>query len=177
MESLPETERENVAGAAELPTVTGESVTEPPAGTEVGGSCAVEAGAPDGPITSPEPPAAMERIAAATSTSPVLVITTESAIFWPFEAGDCEGVALRYRRRCVAALGNSGRVELEPTGSDRHSLHGAGKRKGATGADRRSRDGEARCEGRAPACGDLEVDVGEVDVRRSAQARGEGPLI
>ena len=36
----------------------------------------------------------MERIAAATSTSPVLVITTESAIFWPFEAGDCEGEAV-----------------------------------------------------------------------------------
>src|SRR2546425_11514872 len=93
MESLPETERENVAGAAELPTVTGERVTEPPAGTEVGGSCALEAGAPDGPITSPEPPAATERIAAATSTSPGLGITTEGGGFWPFAAGECEGGA------------------------------------------------------------------------------------
>ena len=93
-ESLPETETENVAGEAELPRVTGDSVTEPPAGTEAGGSCRLEAGPPDGPITSPEPPAAMDKTAAGTSTSPVLEITTASGTFWPFEARDCEGEAV-----------------------------------------------------------------------------------
>src|SRR5438128_1553337 len=142
MESLPETERENVAGAAELPTVTGERVTEPPAGTAVGGSCAVEAGAPDGPITSPEPPAAMERIAAATSTSPVLVSTTESGIFWPFEARGCEGEAVLARAAGLhaapedAAAGRSRPNPGRPTPPGR-PREGKGRYRGRSALPRR----------------------------------------
>ncbi|HXN83130.1 MAG TPA: hypothetical protein VN883_11675, partial [Myxococcales bacterium] len=91
--SFPDTERAKLAGATELPSPTGERVTEPPAGTDVGGSCSVVTGAPDPSSTRPEPPAAIDSTAAGTSTSPALEIRTVMGTLWPLEARGCEGVA------------------------------------------------------------------------------------
>src|SRR6202171_1545425 len=59
--SVPDTKRAKLAGATELPSATGERVTEPPAGTDVGGSCRLVTGAPEASSTRPDPPAAIER--------------------------------------------------------------------------------------------------------------------
>ena len=170
MESLPETERENVAGAAELPTVTGERVTEPPAGTEVGGSCALEAGAPDGPITSPEPPAATERIAAATSTSPVLVITTESGIFWPFEARDCEGEAVIARAAGLRAAPEDAEAGWAAKGRPDSALAPESATFSRTGAPAVSGVTENVCWTLAPAAMEMDAGGSETDPSVAATA-------
>ena len=91
--SVPDATRAKLAGATELPSATGERVTEPPAGTNLGGSCTLVTGAPDASSTRPEPPAAIESTAAGTSTSPVLEIRTVRGTLWPLEARDREGEA------------------------------------------------------------------------------------
>ena len=89
---MPATESAKVAGAAVTPSTTAESVTEPPAGTEAGGSCTAAAALPELSITEPEPPAEMERTAEGTSTSPALEICTAREILCPTDVRDCAGV-------------------------------------------------------------------------------------
>ena len=67
-------------------------MTEPPAGTEAGGSCTAAAALPELSITEPEPPAEMERTAEGTSTSPALEICTAREILCPTDVRDCAGV-------------------------------------------------------------------------------------